>query len=258
MAVSTPRATLILLLLRTTLLVSAWSSTATSKIAPRYLSTRLWSTAEVVALKAAPDSLNAVLVRCPSSGRQVDCFWDWCLTVGSRQYLVLHPMNEAVAICRIDGVGEMEPLDPDSVEMDAIFSVAAALFDEDGLRLNRSPTVLTIEGELGDGDEGDNDEYSEDQDDALDAADEIGTELGCGDGDDDLVELLAEFEIEDDAFALVRLLDPVYFIAEPAKERAFLLPDSPGECVLLNEGQSEQLAPIFEQALLEREERGLL
>ena len=215
-----------------------------------------------VSLKEAPDTLKTVVVRCPRSNRHVECFWDWSLGVGGvtgdkdrKVYFVLHPINDAVAICRLDESGELEPLDPDATDMDAVFPVAAALFaEEGGLRLQRTPTVLTLQGDIyADGD----DDHTDDEDGAGD--DDGDTEKNGfyldeahgGDPDDDVVELLAEFEIEDDAYALVRLLEPVCLIAQPIDDIGVQSNDTPPtECVLLSDEEGESVAPTLEGAIL--------
>ena len=200
----------------------------------------------------ALDRPKVLPVYCPFTQRRINGFWDWSVTVDdgniSKEYFVLHPINDVVAICRIDEGAELEPVEPDSRDMDRIFPVAYALFREDGLLLERTPMVLTVHGEL-----------------IKDADCDIDTDLGDSnapietvtstvvDDDDDVVELLAEFEVGYESFVLVRLLEPVYFIAGDKSSACIsrVYEDLElKEYELLSPEESDILTPLIEDAIL--------
>ena len=100
--------------------VISWSTRGNTWIRGRLGNSVRNSAGATTVLTEAPVESSAVLVRCPETNRVVECFWDWSVRVaagdkelsivGHKEYLVLHPCDQAVALCRVDDSGELEPI----------------------------------------------------------------------------------------------------------------------------------------------------
>ena len=77
-------------------------------------------------------------------------------------------------------------------------------------------------------------------------------EGGLQEDGNEKVEVLSEFEVERINYALVRIMEPVFFIAKEAGD------STPGEMVLLGESEGKAVAPAVEAAIAKRGEGGRL
>jgi hypothetical protein len=208
--------------------------------------TRRWADKAVPEVSSSEDVAEAVIARCTTTNRFIECFVDWSIVVKNVSYFVLQPCDEVVAFLSFDGSGEPNLIDPLSKEMDDVFPVANALFEEDDIHLMRTANVLTMQGDLENDDNEDGSEDDEDEDDEDDDADEEDGEEEQGQGEK--VEVLADFEIEDKPYSLVRFMEPVYLIAKLVSK----------EYVLLSEDEGAKIAPLVEESIDARGGKGRL
>mmetsp|Transcript_67833 Transcript_67833/g.116546 ORF Transcript_67833/g.116546 Transcript_67833/m.116546 type:complete len:252 (-) Transcript_67833:227-982(-) len=187
----------------------------------------------------------SVVVRCPETNRVIECFIDCTVEEKDTTYFILHPCDEVVGIVKFDDTGAPDLIDPDSEEMDDVFPVAAALFQEDDdINLIRSATCLTMQGGMEDDEDWEN---GDDDDDDYDyeGGEEEEEEEETGDDQDEKVEVLGDFEIEEVPYSLVKMMEPVFLVAKKASGIAMLDDDYD----LLSEADNLRIAPLVEAAI---------
>jgi len=171
----------------------------------------------------------------------IECFADSIAEIDGVEYTIGVPCDYAVALCYFTDDEELIPLELDDPKMDAVFSMAESIVEEefgDELVLQRTPQTLTLVGEL--------EEDEDDEDDEFDLEDEDEED----DDDDEEVEVLLAFEHDNRNYNLVRMLDPMLLVGKAD-------PDDPQRCLLLAPEESDKVMPVLEDMFLEfREDAG--
>jgi uncharacterized protein YrzB (UPF0473 family) len=165
------------------------------------------------------DQMDApTLTLTDENGRSLTCYVEHSLEVDDQEYVLLLPVDSPVEIFAWEGDGDEEeaiPLEEDA-EIDAVFSIAKAVLEEQNLVLKRTAVTLTVEGELPDLPEEDGIE-----------ADEEGEEE---------LQLVASFYNEEQEYAVYAPLDPFLILARL---------DEQGQPQLLSPEELEKIEPML-------------
>ncbi|CAM9401978.1 unnamed protein product [Discosporangium mesarthrocarpum] len=184
--------------------------------------------------------------------RVIECYADRFAVVGGQRYIIAHPCDWAVSVCIPKGEDGVEAVPLDSELMDEIFPGMQRELEEGDIHLFRTPITLTLQGEFLDEEEEEEDEEDEEDEDEVgnEAYSKTGTAMWEGeeieyevveepeeDGeeeeeeedliptevDDVGVELIASYWHDNQEYALVKHLEPVFIIAKEGQEGYDLL-----------------------------------
>ncbi|CAN0142359.1 unnamed protein product, partial [Phaeothamnion confervicola] len=120
----------------------------------------------------------------PVSQKTLDCYAERVAKIGKEKFLVCYPKDDAVAIAMSEE-GDISPISVDDPLMDVIFPIIEEHLKGGDLTLMQGVAGEGVNGEYDEEEEGDDEE-----------------DEGEYDGDED-VELITEFDVNDETFLLV-------------------------------------------------------
>ena len=187
----------------------------------------------LVGSEEVEDEPAVYVARCPDTKRVIECYLDTTVEVKGETYVVLHPCDEVVGIAAFDEFGQADLIGIDSKLMDEVFPAAAALFEEDDIELMRTASVLTMQGDW-EAEEAD-EEWAEEEEEAA----------SHENSDEDQVEVLSDFELNDDPYALVRIMEPTFLIGKMCEGK------TENEILLLSDTEGASVWPAAERVIIE-------
>lgn len=141
-------------------------------------------------------------------------------------YVVCYPIDDPVAFAYLNDSDELEAIE-DGDMLERLFPNAEAVLAEEHIVLKKTPFILTVDDHT----EGLDEDDEDDEDDDFDLQD--------GDDEDRAVEVLAEFNLDNIQYFVVRPMDEVLLVAKEVNE---------GESYyVLNQPELDSITPIIEE-----------